>query len=205
MTLPVYSLKREATLPDQQAWHTGQLTFDLSFHLSRKATPQPILWLLQGRWGHSWHSSTVLCWAMRASTHQHYPFTQEISVKPNGLYSRVCKCVCECVQASFHFYSYDSWYKKYNNDYYVIIIGHLCMTHCVLTCIEFHMRNFLHFEYWFSFFFHISLLIQTLISSYVDIAKLRVMGGGRWIEKIERLLEQMRHGGRSKRAHLYDL
>lgn len=51
---------------------------------------------------------------------------------------------------------------------------------------------------------HISLLIQTLISPYVDIAKLRGMGGGRRIEKIERLLEQMRHGGHSKRAHLYD-
>lgn len=103
MTLPVYSPKREATLPDQQAWHTGQLTFDPSFHLSRRATLQPILWLLRGRRGHSWHSSTVLCWAVRASTHQHHPFTQEISVKPNGLYSRACVNVCvwmclwECV------------------------------------------------------------------------------------------------------------
>lgn len=51
----------------------------------------------------------------------------------------------------------------------------------------------------------ISLLIQTLISPYVDIAKLRRMRGGRrWIEKTERLLEQMRHGGHSKRDHLYD-
>lgn len=89
-TLPVYSPKQEATLPDQQAWHTGQLTSDLSFHLSRRATLQLILWLLQGHRGHSWHSSTVLCWAQRASTHQQPPFTQEISVKTNTRYVWLC-------------------------------------------------------------------------------------------------------------------
>lgn len=51
---------------------------------------------------------------------------------------------------------------------------------------------------------HISLLIQTLISPYVDTAKLRGMRGGRWIEKIERLFEQTRRGGHSERAHLCD-
>lgn len=95
MTLPLYSLKREATLPDQQAWHTGQLTSDPSFHLSHRATPEPILQLLQGRSGHSWHSSTVLCWAWRASSHQQHAFTQEISVRPNGC--SVCTQECVCV------------------------------------------------------------------------------------------------------------
>lgn len=51
---------------------------------------------------------------------------------------------------------------------------------------------------------HISLLIQTLISPYVDTAKLRGMRGGRFIEKIERLFEQTRRGGHSERAHLCD-
>lgn len=55
--------------------------------------PQPVLQLLQGHRGHSWHSSTALCWAMRASTHQHRPFTQEIRVGPHTLYGRVSECL----------------------------------------------------------------------------------------------------------------
>lgn len=75
-----------------------------SFHLSRRVTPRPVLRLLGGgRRGHSWHSSTVLCWAMRASTRQRRPLTQEISVKPNGLYGCVCAEMCVQTSSTSHF------------------------------------------------------------------------------------------------------
>lgn len=95
-THPVYSLKGETTLPDQQAWHAGQLTSNPPpIPPESQADPcSPVLQLLWGCQGHSWHSSTVLCWATRASTHQHHPLAKEIGVKLNGLHGSECWCVC---------------------------------------------------------------------------------------------------------------
>lgn len=83
------------------------------------------------------------------------------------------------------------------------IIVHLRVAVCIKLFSLSH-EECLSFQILIVFLLHTYLLIQTLISHHVDIAKLRGMGEGRWIEKIEHLLEQMRHGGRSKRAHLYD-
>lgn len=120
----------------------------------------------------------------------------------------VCVCVCLCVCVNLYGTSFSS-----NNNYYCYCHHsyldascnnlHLCMSQCV--CLYWLARSPSSCHVLIFFFpLHTSLLIQTLISPYVDITKRRGMGGGRWIEKIEHLLEQMRHGGRSKRAHLYD-